>query len=363
MRRYAMLASMVAVASAKPSGSKPLPVLEGGDHPACWTWPQSTDMPTTCAHHRGTPRHHALHLEHWAAKGYGQYAIDGVLWALFEAIGAGDKRFVEFGVQKGCECNTRWLRERCGWSGVMLDGRWSNASINLHQAIVTPHNIAGILLSKGVRPDKLDLLSIDVDDQDWHIWRALAARGFRPRVVVVEAQFQRDDFVTPIDQGAIAKEVEETGSVALTTFGRTFACDAKAKGTVITNPGGVSSTVAAVGSSVLAFVKLATALGYTLVLTMQPDAYFVRNDVLARAQPPIAFAGNLSKLYLDKPYGARWNNGVPFKPKSLHPDCVRALRSHGFRTADEIRRCPWHGWTTSGKGRWSDFWDWLWSSR
>jgi hypothetical protein len=49
--------------------------------------------------------------------------------------------------------------------------------------LITAENIATIFDSHRV-PDEFDLLSIDIDGNDYWVWRAL--RRFRPRVVVIE---------------------------------------------------------------------------------------------------------------------------------------------------------------------------------
>jgi hypothetical protein len=41
--------------------------------------------------------------------------------------------YVEFGVEDGSECNTRLLRERYGWSGLLMDGGYHRPEINLHK--------------------------------------------------------------------------------------------------------------------------------------------------------------------------------------------------------------------------------------
>jgi hypothetical protein len=45
---------------------------------------------------------------------YSQLGEDGILERIFECIGEGGKRYVEFGTEACSECTTRRLRER-GW--------------------------------------------------------------------------------------------------------------------------------------------------------------------------------------------------------------------------------------------------------
>ncbi len=39
------------------------------------------------------------------------------------------------------ECNTRYLRERHGWQGLMMDAMHENTSINLQKEMITSENI------------------------------------------------------------------------------------------------------------------------------------------------------------------------------------------------------------------------------
>lgn len=72
---------------------------------------------------------------------YSQFGEDGVTLALFAALGHGSRYYVEFGVEDGMECNTRVLRERHGWKGLLMDGGEPNKAINLHSEFVTAENI------------------------------------------------------------------------------------------------------------------------------------------------------------------------------------------------------------------------------
>ena len=56
-------------------------------------------------------------------------------------------------------------------------------SVSIRRDFVSAANIADILLAEGTPPE-IDLLSIDVDGNDYWIWRSLPA--FRPKVVVIE---------------------------------------------------------------------------------------------------------------------------------------------------------------------------------
>ncbi|VHO00867.1 hypothetical protein [Candidatus Rhabdochlamydia sp. T3358] len=115
---------------------------------------------------------------------HSQNGEDGVTEALFDLIGSDSKFFVEFGVQDGSECNTRYLREHLGWSGLMMDSDHQNTAINLQQERITAENINS-LFEKYQVPDELDLLSIDIDSNDFHIWHAIDSR-YRPKVVIIE---------------------------------------------------------------------------------------------------------------------------------------------------------------------------------
>ena len=124
-----------------------------------------------------------------------QNGEDGIIAEIFRRLepGPGGRFFVEFGVSDGRECNGAAL-VRDGWSGLMIEGdprifqslsrTYAGASgLRLLNAYVTAENIATLLRENGV-PDAFDLLSIDIDGNDYLIWEALAA--FRPRVVVIE---------------------------------------------------------------------------------------------------------------------------------------------------------------------------------
>lgn len=124
---------------------------------------------------------------------FSQNGEDGVLAELFSRLGVADGYFVEFGVEDGNECNTRFLSDVRGWAGLLLEAdpgdyerlarrHANNERVETVQAYVTPDSVARLL--SGV-PRDLDLLSIDIDGQDYWVWKALPA-SLRPKVVVIE---------------------------------------------------------------------------------------------------------------------------------------------------------------------------------
>lgn len=125
---------------------------------------------------------------------FSQNGEDGVLAEILARIGVERRFFVEFGVQDGVQCNTRYLAEVLGWSGVYfeadaaafgdLEQRLRNRTdLTTVQALVTPENVEQLFRDAGV-PTELDVLSIDVDGQDYWIWQAI--EGYQPSVVVIE---------------------------------------------------------------------------------------------------------------------------------------------------------------------------------
>jgi hypothetical protein len=125
-------------------------------------------------------------------KVYSQGMEDGMLAEIFRRIGCGSRRFVEIGIQDGVECNSAYLLLQ-GWSGAWIEGDGINASrargifsaypVTISNEFVTIDN-ADDLISRVAECDDLDLLSIDIDSNDYWIWKAVEA--VRPRVVVIE---------------------------------------------------------------------------------------------------------------------------------------------------------------------------------
>ena len=123
-------------------------------------------------------------------KGYSQHGEDVVLEYIFSKIGDESKYYIEFGGGDGkWLSNTHYFRTKLGWKGLLLEGNkgvvdktTDREEINLYHEFVTSDNI-NTLFNKYNIPDNLDLLSIDIDSTDFHIWNAL---NYYPKVVIIE---------------------------------------------------------------------------------------------------------------------------------------------------------------------------------
>lgn len=127
-------------------------------------------------------------------KVFSQNGEDGVLAEIFRRIGTDTRTFVEFGVERGTEGNCIFLADVLGWSGLFLEASdveypilerkyRSNVNVKTVQTFVTAKNIESLLGQAQVPPD-LDILSIDIDGNDYWVWKAITS--WTPRVVVVE---------------------------------------------------------------------------------------------------------------------------------------------------------------------------------
>jgi len=129
---------------------------------------------------------------------YSQNGEDGILLYLFSVIGTATRKVVEVCGGDGIECNAANLIVNHGWQGLIFDGSEANVARGrafyangrntcvspptLVSAWITAANIDGLVASHGFGGE-IDLLSIDVDGNDYWILKALTVR---PRVVVVE---------------------------------------------------------------------------------------------------------------------------------------------------------------------------------
>jgi SAM-dependent methyltransferase len=119
---------------------------------------------------------------------------DGILEEILRRVGTGTKYFVEFGVGSGRYCNCARLVVEEDWRGLFmevagesfrrLEERYrSNPEVRCVQALVTAANIETLLADHHV-PRDFDVLSIDIDGNDYWVWAAI--KQWRPRVVVIE---------------------------------------------------------------------------------------------------------------------------------------------------------------------------------
>lgn len=125
---------------------------------------------------------------------FSQNGEDGVLAELARRIGSPRRTFVEIGASDGRQNCTRALLQD-GWSGVWVEGDAAAAAaaremtagrpVTVVEGFVDRDNAAALLRDAGA-DEQPDVLVIDVDGNDWWIWRALAASGLRPSIVVVE---------------------------------------------------------------------------------------------------------------------------------------------------------------------------------
>jgi len=149
-------------------------------------------------------------LETCMAQVFSQGCEDGCLAHIFNKIGERSSRFIEIGVGDGRENTTRLLLT-LGWKGVWVEGDpvevaklkvnfadyISAGRLRVVNATVTAENVESL-----IEPDdrNVDLLSIDIDMNTYHIWEAL--RNVQARVVCIEynASFPPTvDFVVPYE--------------------------------------------------------------------------------------------------------------------------------------------------------------------
>ena len=117
---------------------------------------------------------------------FSQNGEDGIIEAIFDRIGEGEKYYVEFGTENGAEVNTRFLREQKKWKGLLMDGGHSNPAINLHKEFITASGICALFEKYKVPHPSIDLLSVDVDFLDFHVLKRILECGYKPRVLIVE---------------------------------------------------------------------------------------------------------------------------------------------------------------------------------
>lgn len=204
------------------------------------------------------------------AKYFSQNGEDGITLTIFNRIGLTNRFYVEFGTESGMECNTRILREKGICHGLLMDGSNENPKINLYKEFITAENIVD-LFNKYEVPMTFDLLSVDVDFNDWYITKAILEAQYRPRVVIVEYNGTH-----PVDQDKI----------------------------VVYNPTQMWDHTNYAGGSLLAFFRLFRKFGYSLIYCERKgvNAFFVLDDYVKLLENTFPFINNIEKIYRPASY-------------------------------------------------------------
>lgn len=140
--------------------------------------------------------HHPKNLMRYGFRVCSQHDEDGIIQEIFRRIGTTNRYFVEFGAARGYAGNTLYLLLQ-GWNGYWIEpdpqgiadiGRdygefMRNGQLTLKEEFLTAENVEAVFREMDV-PLELDLLSIDIDGNDYWVWKALSS--YAPRVVIIE---------------------------------------------------------------------------------------------------------------------------------------------------------------------------------
>jgi len=125
---------------------------------------------------------------------FSQNGEDGVLLEILGRTGTPSRYFVEFGAGGGYQANCVLLADCFGWSGLFieadptqyaqLEAKYANNDgITTLNRRVSSDNIES-LLDEASCPAEPDVLSVDIDGNDFWVWAAISR--YRPLVVITE---------------------------------------------------------------------------------------------------------------------------------------------------------------------------------
>lgn len=128
-------------------------------------------------------------------KVFSQFGDDGIIEYLVSHLDIEHQSFIEFGVESYMESNTRFLMQNRNWRGLILDGCSDNIDWIKQQDFYWRHDLTAVcafidaekinqLIIENGFAGSIGLLSIDIDGNDYWVWRAI--KVVDPVIVVCE---------------------------------------------------------------------------------------------------------------------------------------------------------------------------------
>ncbi len=126
---------------------------------------------------------------------FSQFGDDGIIQWLINNLDLPHKTFIEFGVEDYRESNTRFLMINDNWTGFVMDGSQTNIDrlTNsdyfwrydlLAKAVFIDKDNINDLISSAQFPKDVGLLHIDLDGNDYWIWKEINV--ISPIIVILE---------------------------------------------------------------------------------------------------------------------------------------------------------------------------------
>lgn len=245
---------------------------------------------------------------------FSQFGDDGIIQFLLKEVKPSTDFFIEFGVENFMESNTRFLLQNNNWSGLVMDGSKSNINfikkqdfywkhdLEAKDAFITAENINELLSAV---PARTGLLHIDVDGNDYWLWKAITATEADIVIIEYNSVFGAERAITvPYDAAFVRQQKHYSYLYA--------------------------------GASLAALCDLAEEKGYHFIGSNSAgnNAYFVKKDKI----------GNLTPLSVDQGYvlskfrESRDKNGqLDFKRGAERLEVIKGLPVYNTRT-NEIEK-------------------------
>jgi hypothetical protein len=244
-------------------------------------------------------------------KVFSQWGDDGIIQYLVNYLDIEKKTFIEFGVEDYLESNTRFLLINNNWSGLIMDGSESHVSkikndeiywkydITAKAAFITAENINQLIAEEDINGE-IGLLHVDIDGNDYWIWKAL--KVVEPIIMIVEYN---------------------------SIFGYERSITIPYKDDFVTSAAHFSNLY--FGSSILSLCDLADERGYAFVgsNTAGNNAYFVKKEFLKNLKPLTAEEGYVESKFRQS---RDENRKLTYLRGSEILECIKGLPVFNTRT-------------------------------